>query len=119
MKKIVSLSLSFLILVFLFIVPVIIIQAASVPVSPCPAIQGILNRVLSIFNGIVAGVAAIMFAWGGFLYLTARGEPAKVSAAHKILIWGVVGIAILLLSETIPNWVGYIVGGVGAGCPTT
>lgn len=102
--------------IVLLSLPFLIAQAAAV--NPCPAVQGILNRILGIFNGILAGIAAIMFAWAGFLYLTARGEPNKIGTANKILIFAIIGVAIILLSDSIPNWVAFIVNS-GAGCPST
>ena len=83
--------------------------------NPCSDIQGILTRILNILDGIIAGVSAIVFAWAGLLYLTARGDTTKIASAHKMLIWGAVGVAVFLLSETIPGWVSYIVG-ISANC---
>ena len=59
----------------------------------------------SIFNfiwPIFGSIAILILIFSGFLFLTANGEPTKVSTARKALLWGIVGIAIALLSSTIP-----------------
>jgi hypothetical protein len=47
---------------------------------------------------IIVGLVIISFIWAGFLYLTAQGEPSKISAANKALVLGVLGIIIAILA---------------------
>jgi hypothetical protein len=46
-------------------------------------------------------VAALALIWVGFSYVAARGNPAKVSAAHKALFYTILGIAVLFGSKVI------------------
>jgi hypothetical protein len=42
-----------------------------------------------------------MLIYVGFLFVTARGEPGKITAARQALLWTVVGALILLGAEAI------------------
>lgn len=52
-------------------------------------------------------VAIVMFIWAGILFLTAHGEPEKISMARKAVIWACIGIVVGLL--------GYVIVGVLRG----
>ena len=65
----------------------------------------IYTTIYSIFNfiwPIFAGAALITFIWAGFLFLSAQGEPSKVDQAKKAVMWAIVGVAIALMSISIP-----------------
>ncbi len=44
----------------------------------------------------VATVIAFLFA--GFFYITAMGNPEKINRAHRMVLYGVIGVAVALLS---------------------
>ncbi len=79
----------------------------------CDLSQGLCNPLnapdlVSLFQEILAYVVQIgaiilvmMIIFVGFQYITARGNPEKVSSAHKALLWTVVGGALLLGAEAI------------------
>ena len=54
--------------------------------------------VVNWFSWFVGVVAVVMGLYAGFLFMTARGEPATLSSARKTLIWAVVGIAVAILA---------------------
>ena len=43
---------------------------------------------------IFLGLVVIMFIWAGILFLTAQGDPGKISAARKAVIWAVLVVAV-------------------------
>ena len=61
---------------------------------------------------IFIGLVVIMITWAGILYLTARGEPGKIQTANKVLIWGVVGVAVGILAYSAYKIVYWFVFGV-------
>jgi len=74
-----------------------------------------LNSIFNNFTNIVVWpafvtVSVVMFIWVGFLFLSAKGEPGKIDAARKALVWAVVGIVVALLAFYIIKIVGTIVG---------
>ncbi len=50
--------------------------------------------------GIVAVIAVI---YGGYMYMTARGNDAQTKKAKSILIWAIIGLVIVLAAATIVN----------------
>ena len=102
-KKIISLFA----LMVLLSLPVLVLAQ---PQDPGPEIAQILYNVLVLMDFIFAGLAGVMFAWGGILYLTAHGDPGQIQKATKILIWGVVGAAVFAVSLSIASWVDFIIG---------
>ncbi len=67
--------------------------------SPALLVVSILNFIWPL----VVGATIISFLAAGFLYMTAQGEPTKVSAANKAVIGGVVGVVVILLAFSIIN----------------
>jgi hypothetical protein len=56
-------------------------------------IKSIVNDILMPIGGVVA---VLMIMYAGFLFVTAGGEPGKITKAKDALLWGVIGAAILL-----------------------
>lgn len=95
-------------LTILPVLPVVVL-AINIPPTPSTTYSYPLEIVTTIINGvfrilwpIFGAVAVGMLIFAGFQFLTAHGEPAKISSAKNALIWGVVGVAVALLSSTIP-----------------
>ena len=74
-------------------------------------IVAILGRVQDIFFAIFDGLIVIMVVWAAFLYVTARGEPSKVSSANKALIWALVGVAVGILANAVSGIVNWLLNG--------
>ncbi|MES2223855.1 MAG: hypothetical protein V4469_02890 [Patescibacteria group bacterium] len=58
----------------------------------------LINRIMKFAVFISASVGVLMFAYAGFLYLTAFGEMGKVEQAHKIFSTTITGIIIIMLA---------------------
>lgn len=63
------------------------------------------QNVLKLIWGIIGSLALVMFVWGGFLWLTARGEDEQVKKGWDTLINAVIGLVIILGSWVIINTV--------------
>ena len=55
-------------------------------------------------------VAVLMVVYGGFVYITAAGDPAKAGQGKSILTYAIIGLAIALIAKLIPSLVRFIVG---------
>ncbi len=77
-------------------------------------------RVVQWALGFLALVAVIIIMYGGFIWMTARGNPDKVAKAKKILISAVIGLVIILTAWAIVTFVVKTIheatNGSGAGC---
>ncbi len=62
----------------------------------------IIDKIFNFIWPIFGAIAILMFIFAGFLFLTAQGDPTKISSAKKALMWGIIGTAVALLSSSIP-----------------
>jgi len=69
---------------------------------------GVLTMVvdlLSFLVGFSALVAVIMIIYAGFLFITAGGDPDKISTGSKTLTAAIVGLVIVFLAKTIITFI--------------
>lgn len=64
-------------------------------------VKSILDTVF-IWLGIIAVIVIII---GGVLYMTAQGDPAKITTAKKAILYAVIGLVVALLSFAIVNFI--------------
>ena len=75
-----------------FLLPSVVFAGAA-PID----FEKIINRLLKyVVWPIFLGLVIIMFIYAGVKFLTAQGDPTKISDARKAVIWGIVGIAIAI-----------------------
>ena len=78
--------------------------------SFCFAIPGDLKTIVNNFaknlGEITAGASIIAFIVAGIMFLTATGNPSRMTIAKGALIAAVIGIVILALSGTASKFVG-------------
>jgi hypothetical protein len=64
-------------------------------------ISGIINVIL----GTLGVIAVLIILWGGFIWMTAAGEPDKVDKAKKLIVSGIIGLGIIFASYAIAAFV--------------
>lgn len=70
--------------------------------------QDLTTTIASIINtalGFLGIVAVVIILYGGFLWMTSGGNDDKVKQAKKLMISGVIGLAIILSSFAIATFV--------------
>lgn len=67
----------------------------------------IVNYVLSF----VAVLAVLMIIYGGYLYITSGADESRLGKAKSTLIYGIIGVAIAILSFAIISFAGSLVSG--------
>ncbi len=78
--------------------------AVALPTMPAGTainLQAIIDNIFAIIWAVVASAVIIIFIVIGFLFLTAEGDPAKIATARRAVIWGTVGVVVILLSFSI------------------
>ncbi len=65
----------------------------------------LLTNVVNIFSAIVGVIAVLMVIWGGLRYITSGGDQNKVASAKNTLIYAVIGLIIVALSQVIVHFV--------------
>ncbi|MBX4200786.1 pilin [Candidatus Parcubacteria bacterium] len=64
----------------------------------------VINIIVAFFNifwPIVVTIIIVMLMWSGIMFLTAAGDPAKISTAKKAILWAIIGVVIIVLSYSI------------------
>ncbi len=59
---------------------------------------GLVGTYVTAFLGFVGTIAFVVFLYGGYLWLTARGNDDQVADAKKYLFNGTIGIAVIVLA---------------------
>ena len=80
-----------------------------------PAIEAtttakIVERVIKIVYGLFTVLLVLIIMIGGFVYLTSAGKPEQITRGKKILIYGIVGFAIMVLSRGIIEFIFLVLG---------
>ena len=64
-----------------------------------------VNKIINVVIGVLGVVAVVVVIYGGFLFLTAQGDPGKIKKGKDSITWGIIGLVIALLSWSIINFV--------------
>ncbi|MBI4713662.1 TrbC/VirB2 family protein [Candidatus Uhrbacteria bacterium] len=78
-------------------------QQLANPLGKGATIELVIGRAIRAILGL-SGVAALaMFVWGGFLWLTSRGETKQVTQGKETLKWAVLGLIVIFAAYTLVN----------------
>ena len=66
------------------------LQTVSVPT--------VVNRIINAFLLIVGSIFLIVIIYGGFMWMTAAGNEARVAKGRNTLVWGVLGVVVIFLA---------------------
>ncbi len=73
--------------------------------SQTPDLRVTVVRIINIFLGFLGIVAVCIVLYGGYLYMTSRGDDEKIGTAKKILVNGSIGLLIVLSAFGITSFV--------------
>jgi len=65
--------------------------------------RSLILTIVNFFLGFLGLISVLMIIWGGLLYITAAGDPAKAGKGKTVLIYSAVGIVIILISFAFVN----------------
>ncbi len=76
----------------------------------------VIARIIRIALGFIGVIGVVLIMYGGFIWMTAAGDPTKVEKAKKILINAAIGTTIILASLAITQFVlGQLMAATGFG----
>ncbi len=109
MKNKLRLFFILLALFTVFATEAIIVNAAGTPTTPIDipnpihetTLTGIINRVIDFMLVISIPLLTIFIIFGAYKILTAGGNAANLKTGKNIILWAVVGFAIILISKGI------------------
>lgn len=70
-----------------------------------PTVQNTIRTVINILSFVVGVVAVIMVIVGGFKYITSGGDSNSVNSAKNTILYALVGLIIVALSQVIVRFV--------------
>lgn len=65
----------------------------------------IIGNVIKAVLGIIGAVALFMFVYGGILLLSSGGRQDQIKKGKDVLIWAIIGIAVILTSYAVVSFV--------------
>lgn len=88
----------------------VLLLAAAIPVlsqsidNPVgiPSFKDLAKKIGKAMQAIGGAIGSIMIIMGAYQYITSAGNEEKVKTAHRLILWAVIGLSILLIGE---NWV--------------
>jgi len=92
--------------------PLIASAVTPVPTSSVSSLGTILDSIETIMLGIGGAMAVVMFVYAGITFLIANGAPDKIAQARTAVLWGVAGVAVMIIGTVIVTIVnGLLTGG--------
>lgn len=61
-------------------------------------VPDVVSLVIKGAMGLMGAIVLFMFVWGGMTWLLSAGNPEKISAGAKTMVWAAIGAAVVLLS---------------------
>lgn len=91
-------------------------QAAAVNLGLTPAVETALGlgtqdirvtiaSIINVFMGLLGIIAVVIILYGGFMWMTAAGNEERVDKARKMIVSGIIGLAIILSAYAIARFV--------------
>lgn len=65
----------------------------------------LIGRIISVAIELIGVVVFILLLYGGYIWMTARGDKDKVDTAQKLIANAVIGLAVVLAAYAITNFV--------------
>lgn len=74
-------------------------------VKGAPTVDSTLKVAINVFSIVVGIAAVIMIIIGGFKYITSAGDPAKVNSAKDTILYAIIGLVVVAMSQMIVQFV--------------
>ncbi len=78
-------------------------------------IRIIIARIVQVFLGLLGTIAVVLIIYGGWQWMSAAGDAAKIGAARKTLINAAIGLAIILSAFGIAQFIVGVLTGATTG----
>lgn len=64
-----------------------------------------VNMLINVFASVMGFLAVGMIIYGGFMLLTAQGDPARIKRGKDVVFYSVIGLILVMLAYAIINFV--------------
>ena len=83
---------------------------------PFSDIYTLIEKITNFLIGLAIVITPIIIVYAGFLYITAAGNEEKIKTAQKVLIWALIGFAIVLIAKGVPALIKQFLGANEIAC---
>ncbi len=73
--------------------------------DPEDAVNTIITTVINIFSLVVGVISVVMIIIGGLKYITSGGDSGNVSGAKNTILYAIIGLVVVALSQVIVRFV--------------
>lgn len=73
--------------------------------SPEESVDNIIETVINVFSFVVGVISVIMIIVGGLKYITSGGDSGNVSGAKNTILYAIIGLVVVALSQVIVRFV--------------
>lgn len=87
-----------------------LIVAANINISWFTTAIGGIKAVLNLVVPLIIALAVVVFLWGVLKFVTAAGDEEKRKEGRGFIIWGLVGIAVMVLMWALIAWLTTVLG---------
>lgn len=106
-----KICLNKLLVLFLFVslLSPLMVQGVEIP-NPLKAnnFWELIGYLIDFIFYLAIVISPIMIIIAGFYFITAMGEPEKINAAKKIILWTLIGLLVVICAKGIVNLFGEI-----------
>jgi hypothetical protein len=81
------------------------LSRSDIPNLPTASASSILTDVLNAIYFIVGFFAVIIIILAGFTFITANGDPAKITKARMAILYSVIGLIVVMFAFTITAFI--------------
>ena len=61
----------------------------------------VIVRIADFFVAIAIPLTTLMIIFAAYLYLTGGANPDQIKKAHKVIIWAIVGLVVILIAASV------------------
>lgn len=107
-----GIKIKFLILLSIFIFfPIVFLEGAIENPLKCDTITECIGLITEFIFSIAIVLLPLVIAIAAFFLLTSGGDPEKVRTAKRVILWGCIGLAIVLFARGIISLIESIIEG--------
>lgn len=75
------------------------------PAQSTTKVNNTVNFIINVFSFVVGFISVIMIIVGGLMYITSAGDSGKVTNAKNTIMYAIIGLVVVALSQFIVHFV--------------
>lgn len=68
------------------------------PLGKGTTIESLIARIIEYVLGLIGTISLLLFIYGGMIWMTSAGSSDKVKKGRDIIVWAVIGMAVVFMS---------------------